>query len=79
MIKVTCEIGGKRFDINDSAGIGSAIFQGVVDRAIAVATKVLTPEETGRITINVVGDSLDDVSLHINGPTEIVEKIEAAL
>lgn len=79
MINVTCEIGGKKIDISDKVAIKNAMFQAVVDRAIGVATQVLTPEETAQITIKVVGDSLDDVSLNINGPEEIVDKIKAAL
>jgi hypothetical protein len=79
MINITCEIGGKKIDISDKSAISNALFQALVDRAIGVATKVLTPEETAQITIKVVGDSIDDVSLNINGPGEIVDKIKAAL
>lgn len=79
MINITCEIGGRKIDISDKSAVNNALFQAVVDRAIGVATKLLTPEETAQIVIKVVGDSLDDVSLSINGPGDLVDKIKAAL
>ena len=79
MLNITYEVGGKSFDIGDSNSIVNAMFESVASAGVEAATAVLTEDEMKQITIKVIGDNVDDLSLNINGPEEIVEKIKSAL
>jgi hypothetical protein len=79
MLNVTCEINGKKIDISDSSAIDQAILQGVIGKATDVVKAKLTEEEQNKITITVKGDSLDDLSLNVSGPEEVIAKLKSAL
>jgi iron uptake system EfeUOB component EfeO/EfeM len=55
------------------------IFKGVVETAKEGIASAITAEEASKITIDAVGTDLEDLSLNINGPEEIVAKIQEAL
>lgn len=48
----------------------------MASKGIEVVTSTLSHEELDQIEIQVNGDSLDDLSLNIKGPEEIIAKIE---
>ena len=79
MIKVTCEIGGRTVDINDKEGIRNATFHAFVEKGIEIATAALSEDEREKMEIQIVGDSIDDVTLKFHGPEELIEKIRASL
>ncbi len=52
-----------------------AIVQGIEE----TVESVVSNDEASQITVNVIGTDIEDLSLNITGPDEIVAKVEAAL
>jgi hypothetical protein len=79
MINITYTINGKTINPQDSSAVERAIFEGVVEKAITVVKSKLLPDEVSKLTINVVGDSLEKLSLNIKGPDDILAKLRGKL
>jgi hypothetical protein len=80
MIDVHFELNGRRVrpdQIGDA--MEAAILKGVGEKAAEHVRSKLTPAEQRQVTVKVVGDSLDDLSIKISGPDEIVAKLKTAL
>ena len=58
--------------------LNQAVFDAAVERAKESVATVISAEEALQIKIDVIGTDLDSLSLNINGPDEIVQKIEKA-
>lgn len=80
MINISFEINGKRIT-PDQVGdaLEAAMLKGVAEKATEVVKSKLSPEEQSQISIEIVGTSLEDLSLHATGPQEILDKIKAGL
>jgi len=79
MINVTCEINGQKVNIKNRNAIEQAIINAAVSKGVDVVKSKLSAHEASQVTITVKGKSLDDLSLNISGPEEILEKIKSAL
>lgn len=80
MFEVTMTINGKPLnEANMKDELEKAVFESVIENAKESVISVLTEDEASQITIDVVGTGLDNLSLKIDGPDEIVKKIEMAL
>ncbi|MCG9745807.1 hypothetical protein [Shewanella sp. Isolate8] len=78
MIKMT--INGKpATSSNIKTEFDKMILEGVIEITKNAATSILTLEEQSQITIDVEGNSLDNLSLKVSGPDELVDKVSAAL
>lgn len=80
MFKIEMTINGKPFnEVNFKDKMEKAVFQSVVESAKESVTSLISEEEVSKISIDVVGTDIDNLSLKINGPDEIVNKIETSL
>jgi hypothetical protein len=78
MFNITCKINGQEIDTNDPKAINKMILADIISRASGDIKAKLTEDEQKKITINVIGDSLDDLSLNVSGPDEVIAKLKAA-
>lgn len=59
--------------------LDQAVFVSAVEGAKESVAAVISAEEASQIKIDVIGTDIDNLSLNINGPDEIVKKIEKSL
>ena len=80
MLKITYEVNGKKIDPkNFSSEMEQAILPAVAEKATEVVKSKLSVEEVAQITIVIQGSSLDDLSMNVRGPEEIIKKLTDAL
>jgi len=80
MFNIEMTINGKPMtESNIKNELDQAVFDAVVERAKESVAAVVSAEEALQIKIDVIGTDIDNLSLNINGPDEIVQKIEKAL
>jgi TATA-binding protein-associated factor Taf7 len=79
MIDITCELNGKKIDIRDKSAIERAIIEEMAQIGIEHVKSKLSQSEFSQVTITIKGDSIDNLSLSINGPDEIMEKLQTGL
>ena len=56
-----------------------AIIESAVEIAKEIVIAAISEEEASKITIDIIGTDLTNLSLNIKGPGEIVDKINEAL
>ena len=76
MIDLKMTVNGKPYS---EANLENEIFNATVEGIKESVTSCITPEEASNIDIEVSGSDLSSLTLTINGPDDIVAKIEAAL
>lgn len=59
--------------------LDKAVFEAAVEGVKESVSAVISAEEASQIKIDVKGSDINNLSLNINGPDEIVAKIEKAL
>ena len=64
---------------NIKATLEQAVFNAAVEQMKQKVSNVITDAEASQITIDVQGTDLQSLGLKINGPQEIVNKINKAL
>ena len=64
---------------NIKATLEQAVFNAAVEQMKQKVSNVITDDEAAQITIDVQGTDLQGLGLKINGPKEIVNKINKAL
>ncbi len=80
MFEIKMTINGKPMtEANIKNEIESMMLDAVVEGAKEAITSVLTQEEASQITINLIGNNIENLSLEVNGPEAIVAKVENAL
>ena len=80
MFKIEMSINGKPFnEANFKDELEKTIFQSVVESAKESVISLISEEEVSKISIDVVGTDIDNLSLKIDGPDEIVNKIKTGL
>lgn len=80
MFTLEMTINGKPFnETNFKDEIEKTVFQSVVESAKERVVSLITEEELSKISIDVVGTDIENLSLSIDGPDDIVNKIEAGL
>jgi len=79
MLNISCEINGQKIDLRNRNVIEQTIINAVAEKGIEAVRSVLSQEEISKITITINGKSVDDLSLNISGPDEIIDKIKSSL
>ncbi|MGR5380793.1 hypothetical protein [Vibrio harveyi] len=80
MFEVKMTINGKPMtEANIQSELEKAMLEAVVEGIKETVESVVSKYESTQITIDVIGTDIEDLSLKISGPDEIVDKIEAAL
>ncbi|EGQ7800893.1 hypothetical protein P6A00_004617 [Vibrio parahaemolyticus] len=80
MFEVKMTINGKPMtEANIQSELEKAMLEAVVEGIKETVESVVSKDESTQITIDVIGTDIEDLSLKISGPDEIVAKIEAAL
>ena len=80
MFEIKMTINGKPFnEANFKNELEKTIFEGVVETAKEAVTEVLDENELSQITIDVIGDNIENLSIKVKGPDEIVSKVDSAL
>ncbi|ELX7527638.1 hypothetical protein SKP09_004781 [Vibrio parahaemolyticus] len=80
MLEVKMTINGKPMtEANIQSELEKAMLEAVVEGIKETVESVVSKDESTQITIDVIGTDIEDLSLKISGPDEIVAKIEAAL
>lgn len=80
MSGVTMTINGKpATEANIKDALERAMFETAVGALKGKINDAISKEEASQITVNVLGKGIGDLSLNINGPEEIVNRIKAAL
>lgn len=80
MFDITMTINGKPASkANMMDALEQAMFETTVEAVKEKIKKVISAAEASQIKVDVVGKDISNLSLNINGPEEIVNKIQAAL
>lgn len=80
MFNVEMTINGKPFsETTFKDEMEKTVFQSVVESAKESVISLISEEELSKISIDVVGTDLKNLSLRIDGPDEIVNKIQTGL
>ncbi|ENP0865011.1 hypothetical protein ACPV3W_13265 [Vibrio parahaemolyticus] len=80
MFEVKMTINGKPMtEANIQSELEKAMLEAFVEGIKETVESVVSKDESTQITIDVIGTDIEDLSLKISGPDEIVSKIEAAL
>lgn len=80
MLNIELTINGKpATDANIEEAFEKTIFEGIIETVKESITNAITAEEAAKITVNVVGSDINNLSFNIKGPEEIVDKINTAL
>lgn len=80
MFNIELTINGKPMtEANIKNEFDQAVFEAVVDGAKQSVAAAISEEEASKITIDVIGTDIENLSLNIEGPDDIVEKIEKGL
>ena len=80
MFEIKMTVNGKPFNqFNFKNEIEKTIFEGVAETAKNAILESLNEDEQSQISIDVIGDSLESLSLKFKGPDEIVAKVEKAM
>ena len=80
MFEIKMTINGKPMtQANIENEIDRMMFDAVVETAKDAVTSTLTEAECSQISIDVIGQDINNLSLDIKGPEEIVRKVECAL
>lgn len=59
--------------------IERALFENAIETAKEKISNTISSKEASQITIDVIGTGIDNLSLNINGPDEIIEKINKSI
>jgi len=76
MIDLKMTVNGKPFT---ESNFEAEILKAVSEQVKNSITSIVSEEEASQITVDILGSTLDDLSLNVNGPEEIVNKIENQL
>jgi len=80
MFEVKMTINGKPMtEANIQSELEKAMLEAIVQGIEETVESVVSNDEASQITVNVIGTDIEDLSLNITGPDEIVAKVEAAL
>ncbi|TMO35969.1 hypothetical protein CWC26_16935 [Pseudoalteromonas sp. S4488] len=80
MFEVKMTINGKPMtEANIQSELEKAMLEAIVQGIEETVQSVVSNDEASQITVNVIGTDIEDLSLNITGPDEIVAKVEAAL
>lgn len=80
MFDITMTINGKpATEANIKDALERAMFEATVEAVKEKIRNAITAAEAAQIKVDVVGKDISNLSLNINGPEEIVSKIQAAL
>lgn len=80
MFEVKMTINGKPMtEANIQSELEKAMLEAIVQGIEETVESVVSNNEASQITVNVIGTDIEDLSLNITGPDEIVAKVEAAL
>ncbi|EGR0214176.1 hypothetical protein LEZ42_004460 [Vibrio parahaemolyticus] len=80
MFEVKMTINGKPMtEANIQSELEKAMLEAVVEGIKETVESTVSKDEASQVTIDVIGTDIEDLSLEISGPDEIVAKIEAAL
>jgi len=80
MFEVKMTINGKPMtEANIQSELEKAMLEAIVQGIEETIESVVSNDEASQITVNVIGTDIEDLSLNITGPDEIVAKVEAAL
>ncbi|EGR3219706.1 hypothetical protein RGL42_002790 [Vibrio parahaemolyticus] len=80
MFEVKMTINGKPMtEANIQSELEKTMLEAVVEGIKETVESTVSKDEASQVTIDVIGTDIEDLSLEISGPDEIVAKIEAAL
>ena len=80
MLNITIEINGKPLtESNFRDAFEAAAIEGIRDNMQEALERGLTPAELSQLTVKLVGNSLSNLSLNLNGPDDIIEKAQRAV
>lgn len=80
MFELKMTINGKPMtEANIQNELEKAMLEAVVEGIKETVESAVSKGESAKITIDVIGADIEDLSLKISGPDEIVAKIEASL
>ena len=80
MLNITIDINGKPLtESNLQDAIEAAAIEGIRDNMQEALERGLTPSELSQLTVKLVGTSLSNLSLNLNGPDDIIEKAKLAV
>ena len=79
MFEVKMTINGKPMtDANINSKLDEFMFEAVLESITETVESAVSKEEASQIEIDVIGDDIDNLSLNIHGPDDIVTKVETA-
>ncbi|HHC6787007.1 TPA: hypothetical protein ACN38F_002236 [Vibrio parahaemolyticus] len=80
MFEVKMTINGKPMtEANIQSELEKVMLEAVVEGIKETVESVVSKDEASQIKIDVIGTNIEDLSLNVSGPDEVVAKIEAAL
>ena len=80
MFEFKMTINGKSMtETNIHNEIEQAVFDSIVEAAKKEISSVITEEEASQITIDIIGKDINDLSLRVEGPDVITDKINKIL